>query len=226
MLRYPKKLFSRHVSLLEGGVVVALVLALLGLFQLGVRELHQVRLTSRARGAIPKVREETTRELRRLVTAIEGYKSSLGFYPPDHVISQNPPVIDAITNQLLYELLGTLHDTTNDMFCPDHFPAIRGNLVKQFFNVSSFKNCAEQPELVKRFMSASEIPATLGVSEKPAVGVMAFFPTWEGIDSEMTEEISLASWRYNSTAPVHNPGAYDLWIEIPVSGAKIVVGNW
>jgi len=74
----------------------------------GVRVWHQARLTSHARGAIPKVREETTRELRRLVSAIEGYKSSLGFYPPDHVISLNPPVIDAITNQLLYELLAEI----------------------------------------------------------------------------------------------------------------------
>ena len=221
-----KKLVSRDISLFSGAVVVLGVLAVLGLGWLGARELHEYLLKSRARQAIPKVREETTRELGLLVRAIEAYKSSLGCYPPDHVLSQNPPAVDVITNQLLYELLGTVHHPTNDTFAPDHFPAISGKLAKQFFNVSSFKNSADRPELVKRFLNGSEIPATLGVSEKPDVGVLAFVPNWEGIDSELYQEISLAPWRYNSTAPVHNPGKFDLWIEVPVAGTKIVTGNW
>ena len=39
----------------------------------------------------------------QLVTAIEDYKSRLGFYPPDHALSGNPFVIDVATNQLLYD---------------------------------------------------------------------------------------------------------------------------
>ena len=163
-------------------------LALFGLMEAGGWELHQVRLKSRVQRAIPKVREETSRELRVLTQAIEDYKARFGCYPPDHLLSQNPPVVDSITNQLLYELFGTVHNTRNDTFMPTiRFPGISAKLVKEFFNVSAFKNTAEQPEMVRQFIKSGEISSTLGVSEKPDVGVLAFFPNWEGMDSDLLQ---------------------------------------
>jgi hypothetical protein len=221
-----RTLLRQDVSLRSGALVIAGLLAVAGLGSLAVREARQAQVRSRVRQAMPKVREETARELQTLMRAIEAYKSSLGCYPPDHVISRNPPRVDVVTNALLYELLGTVHDRTNEVFYLEHLPAIRGRLVRRFFDVDSFKNCAERPELVKPFIRMSEIRSTLGVSSKPDVALLAFFPAWEGIEPELTQEIGLASWRYNATAPVHNPGSYDLWIEVPVSGTKVVVGNW
>src|ERR1041384_3234674 len=60
--------------------------------------------------AIPKVYQDLHAQRERFVQGIELYKRKFGTYPPDHVISRQPLVVDAITNQLLYELLGTLHD--------------------------------------------------------------------------------------------------------------------
>ena len=227
MLPALQRLLGGKVSIRACLLLGVAILVMFGLVEAGAWELHQVRLRSRVHQAIPKVREETTRELRLLTRAIDEYRARLGCYPPDHQLNQTPVVVDSITNQLLYELVGTVYDRTNDTFWPvDHVPAISGKLLKEFFNVSCLKNSAAQAEGVKQFIRATDIPGMLGVSEKPPVGVLAFFPNWEGIDAELLEEFPLAGWQYNCSVPVHNPKSYDLWIEIQVPGSKIVMGNW
>lgn len=227
MFPYLKNLLGGRVTFRTCLVLGVLLLGLFGLMEAGAYELHQVRLKVRVRHAIPRVREETRRELEVLTRAIAEYKTRLGTYPPDHLVSDHPVVVDSVTNPLLYELSGTVYDSTNDAFWPlGHFPGISRKLVKKFFNESTFKNSAAKAELITQFIHSTDIPGTLGVSEKPDVGVLAFFPNWQGIDPELIGEFSLAPWRYNCSAPVHNPQSYDLWIEVPVSGIKIVVGNW
>lgn len=227
MSPYLKTLLGGPVTVRSCLGLTVVLLGLFGLMEAGAYELRQVRLKVRVRHALPKVREETRRELRVLTRAIDEYKARLGAYPPDHLLSEDPIVVDAITNPLLYELYGTVYDSTNDAFCPlGHFPEINRKLVKKFFNESAFKNSGPKPELVNQFIHSSDIPGTLGVSEKPDVGVLAFFPNWPGIDPEVLEEFPLTPWQYNCSAPAHNPQSYDLWIEVPVSDGKIVVGNW
>jgi hypothetical protein len=205
------------------GLAVVLVL---GLGQVGIWEMHRVQFRNRLRQAVPRVRAESTRQLQMLTRAIENYKSTLGMYPPDHLLDSNPTVVDSITNQLLYELLGTVYDQTNDAFTPIGFPRISAKLAKQFFNVTTFKNTSVHQELVKQFIRSSDILATMGVSQKPDVGVLAFSPNWEGIDPELLQEFPLVPWQYNCTAPVHNRGSYDLWVEFSILGSKIVIANW
>src|SRR6185369_10621605 len=74
------------------------------------------RLRSHLRAAIPKVCDDLCRQRQSLLDAIDAYKAKLGFYPPDHIISREPLIVDAVTNQLLYELLGTFHDPATDTF--------------------------------------------------------------------------------------------------------------
>lgn len=227
MLSYLKQLGRGEVSLRTGALLGLALLGLFGLVEAGGWELHQVRHQSRLHHALPRLRAETARQLRVLAQAIDEYKTKLGCYPPDHLLSVNPPVVDSVTNQLLYELLGTVYDRTNELFAPKgHFPSIRANLVKRFFNVDSFRNSGPSATRVTQFLQSSDIQSTLGVSEKPEVGVLAFFPQWEGMEPELMQEFGLAPWHYNCSAPVHNPKAYDLWIEIPVSDTTLVMGNW
>lgn len=227
MFPYLKKLGALQVSLRTGALLGLGLLGLFGLMEAGAWELRHVRLRSRVQHVLPRLRQETARQLHLLASAIDDYKTKLGCYPPDHLLSQNPPLVDTVTNQLLYELFGTIYDSTNDTFSPKgHFPSIRGSLVKRFFNVDSFRNSGKLASQVTQFLQSGDIQSTLGVSQKPDVGVLAFFPEWEGIDPDLLQEFELAPWHYNSSAPVHNPKAYDLWIEIPVSGTRIVVGNW
>jgi hypothetical protein len=161
-----------------------------------------------------------------LLKAIGAYKTKLGFYPPDHVIDQQPLLVDAVTNPLLYELLGTWHDPAAETFTPARFPSVHRSLIKSFFNTDGFKNSAAKADEVQHFLDASAIEATVAVNSKPDVGLLGYYPSWEGIEPDIYSLVGLSSWRYNSSAPVHNPGSFDLWIEIETSQTNILIGNW
>ncbi len=92
MLPYFKRLLGGQVSIRACALLGVILLALFGLVEAGAWEFHHVRLKSHVRHAIPRVREETTRELRTLTQAIDNYKSRLGGYPPDHLVSQKPVI--------------------------------------------------------------------------------------------------------------------------------------
>jgi hypothetical protein len=36
----------------------------------------------------------------------------------------------------------------------------------------------------------------------------------------------IGTWCYNSTKPQHNPGGFDLWMEVEAPGTNLVIGNW
>jgi hypothetical protein len=184
------------------------------------------RQHNRLRAAIPRVYAEVYGQRQSITTAIESYKQALNFYPPDHVLQQKPLVVDAFTNTLLYELVGSLHDSTNHFFEPAGFPPISAQTVRKYFHIDRFANTVEQGAEIRHFLDASNIIATMAVNQKPDVALLAYFPSWEGIEPELLGEIELGSWHYNQSAPVHNPGRYDLWIEIHTPLTNIVIGNW
>jgi hypothetical protein len=33
-------------------------------------------------------------------------------------------------------------------------------------------------------------------------------------------------WRYNSSNPTNNPGSYDLWVQLSISGKTNLICNW
>ena len=38
--------------------------------------------------------------------------------------------------------------------------------------------------------------------------------------------LGINPWRYNSSNPTNNPGAYDLWIQLSISGKTNLICNW
>lgn len=213
----------RVVRVLLGVVVIVLLLAGAAVGREYVtRARHRIHL----RAAIPKVCEDLRHERQALVRAIEAYKSKLGAYPPDHVLSREPLQVDEVTNQLLYELLGTFHDPASDTFSPPLLPSVQRDMLKSFFNTDAIKNNAGKVEEVQHFLKPHEVEATFAVHNKPDVALLGYFPSWEGIEPDLFAQIELSSWRYNSSAPVHNPGAYDLWIEVKTVQTNILLGNW
>ncbi len=184
------------------------------------------RSDARLRLTIPRLCAEVCQQRQFIAGAIDAYRQALNFYPPDHVLQENPLVVDAYTNQLLYELVGTVHDSTNRYFMPAGFSPISAQMVKSYFNADSIANSVERPEQIRHFLDSSNIIATLAVHQKPDVALLAFFPSWEGIEPELMSQIELGSWRYNHSSPTHNPGGYDLWIEIHTDQTNIVIGNW
>ena len=184
------------------------------------------RQHTRLQTAIPRLCAEICDQRQSICQAIEHYRELLQFYPPDHVLQENPLRIDTVTNQLLYELVGCAYDPEERVFIPASLAPISAAMIKTYFRADRFLNSVDHPAQARRFLDRSNIVATMAVHQKPDVALLAFFPGWEGIEPELMSQIELGSWQYNRSAPVHNPGKYDLWIEIHTELTNIVIGNW
>jgi hypothetical protein len=218
---------KRGLTPIQGLSVVVILAVAAGLAWVGRDLWARARTQQHLRAAIPRLCEELSQQRGVLVSSIEAYKVELGFYPPDHLLGRTPLRVDAVTNQLMYELLGTLHDSAKDTFTPPHSPVIRRALIKQLFGAEGFKNSAEKPELVRHFLDGTKLAASTAIHEKPEeVGLASYWPNWEGIEPDLYAQISPGTWCYNSSAPAHHPGSYDLWIEVKTPLTNIVIGNW
>jgi hypothetical protein len=208
-------------------LVVALALALLaGVFYVGQRLIAQFLLQAHLRLELARIYQHAGEQRQRLEAAISAYKQTFGCYPPDHLISQNPPVVEPVTNQLYYELLGTVYDQATLKFTPlqssVHLPT---TLIHQYFNIERFRNSAESNMLVRQFLSTPE--PLIEAHERPEmIGLLCFAPNWSGINWDAIREMRIGTWCYNSTKPEHNPGGYDLWMEVQAPGTNLVIGNW
>jgi len=219
------QLLKRRLSFTDS----LLVLVVLAVVSAAGYELCRVTfrliLTVQARAAIPRVCDEIRSQRRQLVGAIEAYKAGMGFYPPDHVLSRNPLRIDAVTNQLLYELLGTVYDPTNETFSAKGFERVGKGMIKEMFNTDGFKNSASSDDSVKHFLVADFVPSR-EVHDDPDVNVLSFSSALEGIDGDVAGEFEFSSWHYVSSTPTNNPGRFDLWIEVKAADRAIIIGNW
>jgi hypothetical protein len=219
--------FNRKLTPKAGVLVVVSLVAAIGLGILAYPVYARARSMSHLRSSIPTLCQEVGRQRQILMAAIEGYKRALNSYPPDHLLSQAPPAVDAATNQLLYELLGTLYNSTNDTFYPSGFPQIRGIDAKRFFNTPRFKNSGEDTGTIGHFLKASDMGATIAITERPdTVALLSFWPAWQGVEPDLYQQIDIGTWCYNSSAPAHNPGGYDLWIQIRTPLTNIIIANW
>jgi hypothetical protein len=160
-----------------------------------------------------------------LVKAIEAYKAHFGVYPPDHVVSRQPLVVDAVTNTLLYELAGVVYDSTNKWFFVGRLEAADAKYVREFFQIDGFRNCAEQADQVTHFLPAENLPVKQ-FHDDPDVFGLSFAVPFEGLQPEVVWRIYPGSWRYVSSAPTNNPGRFDLWIEVGVGDRRVTIGNW
>jgi prepilin-type N-terminal cleavage/methylation domain-containing protein len=180
--------------------------------------------------------KNATAEMEKLETAVENYKSAYGFYPPDN--PGNP-----LVNQLYFELLGTT--VTNASGTPSYQslddpslpPLSQGNLNTAFVGpptVNGFMNCTkpgsgEDAPVARNFLSGltsnqktvftnNNVPIKLIIT---AVGGpdMTYHPLGLGA-------IGINPWRYNSSNPTNNPGAYDLWVQLSIRGRTNLICNW
>jgi len=213
---------------LKGGLLVLVCLgAVIGLGLFGYPLYARARSMAHLRSSIPMLCSEAARQRQVLVAAIENYKRTLKTYPPDHLVSQSPPIVDATTNQLLYELLGMVCDSTGGDFYSSDFASIRRVDARRYFNASGFKNSGEDVAKIGHFLKKSELGATIAIKERPdTVALLSFWPSWQGVQPDLYQQIDIGTWCYNSSAPVHHPGAYDLWIEIKTPLTNIVIANW
>ncbi len=170
-------------------------------------------------------------QLQELITAIDAYKARFGHYPPDNVVGRSATFtnVNAVTNQLFYELTGTVvDDRTSSFRTPDHQETVTVETVRRFFNTDGFVNSGATRADARNFLEKLRSDRYAEVSTKPDVEVLVVPIAWPMArnDHPVPSVKGLNPWRYISSSPTNNPGSYDLWAEF-VEGKKIkVISNW
>jgi type II secretory pathway pseudopilin PulG len=152
-------------------------------------------------------------ELKEVETAIEKYKSKLGFYPPDSPNPAFPP--------LYYELIGVYEDsaTPGTFRSGDDREVIATTTIATFFGVQAFANTAPTKAEVRSFLQDLAVSKMFQVSTSPDIELLR--PT-VGIWTNG----GAPRWSYNSRNPVHNPKTYDLWVDIVIGRETNRIANW
>ena len=171
----------------------------------------------------------TQAELALLETAIERYKAAYGFYPPDSPNNGNYPLV----NQLYYELEGTTFNSATASYTTlDSSAQISTNNVGVAFKVGGFINCtksasAEDSVAARNFLPDLK-PNQYAIVTNNNVGVTVLVGSVGGPDLNYKPfgVSGLNSWRYNSSNPTNNPGAYDLYIQLVIAGKTNLICNW
>jgi type II secretory pathway pseudopilin PulG len=165
----------------------------------------------------------TQTELAQLETALDRYHAAYGFYPPDNPSGNGP-----LTNQLYFELLGTTN-TGTWYFTLDGTASNSVAAMNATFGVSGFMNCSKpgagEDALVARNFLPDLAPQRYG---EISTGVKVLLGSVGGPDATYRPmgQPGLNPWRYNSSNPTNNPGAYDLWIQLVIGGKTNLVCNW
>ncbi len=206
---------ERAFTLIELLVVIAIIAILAALiFPAGA---------ALKRGATIK---KVQTELQQVETAINSYKAKYGHFPPDG--SFGP-----IVNPLYFELLGTTNNQNSGEFVTtDGGARIRFADMQTTFGVGGFVNCTkgggDEGTPAVKFLSELK-PGQYGeiASGGSSVRLLACSVSWpDNLVYQPTSTKTLNPWRYNSSSPVNNSGAYDLWVDILIGGKTNRISNW
>lgn len=174
-------------------------------------------------------------QLKGIETAIEGYKTKLGFYPPNN--TNNVAV-----NQLYFELMGTTNNGIGKV--PDTWVTMDGSAqisttgnpnINTLFSVAGFANTSTRSHSDDTGAAAQSFlnnltPNQVGLYDlnNPNIKLLVCTIQWppEKTPAPITTNPSLNPWRYNSSHPTNNAGSYDLWIDLIIKGKTNRVSNW
>lgn len=189
---------------------------------------------------------QTTALLNNVVTAIDSYQADRGSYPPDAIFRNG--VVNTATNQLFYELTGTVYTPRRTYTSLSGSEEISRPQINRFFGRDGFQNVAQNETEVKGYLDvgASEVGE---ISLDPNVKVLTAPIPWplkqmEGsYQNVLGNNIQLESlrpykggdqrfrginpWQYRASGLNRfNQQSYDLWVDL-VIGTKIYrVNNW
>jgi len=169
-------------------------------------------------------------EMAQLETAIDRYKAAYGFYPPGNGNASYPAI-----NQLYYELTGTTNLPNGAIETLDGNSQITPGAVGTVFNVGGFMNCdstnasAENSPVARNFLPGLK-PNQIGAYTTNGVTADLIVSSidWPTAATAPTgAQAQNNPWRYNSSNPANNPGAYDLWLQIVIKpGQTNLICNW
>jgi prepilin-type N-terminal cleavage/methylation domain-containing protein len=172
-------------------------------------------------------------EMGQLETAIDSYHADYGFYPPD-----NPT--NVLINQLYYELTGTTNINTaaSPVYQPldGSSPAVPAFDVATAFGAAGFVNCAksgaEDTVPARDFLPElrpNQVYRTFTNSTTGTQGIAMLVTSVGGPDT-LYQPLGLSGlnpWRYKSSGTLtNNPGEYELYVQLVISGKSNLVCNW
>lgn len=192
-------------TLIELLVVIAIMGIIAGLL---------VNLAGKASNSKKKARVST--ELQQLKTVIDAFQQGKGFYPPSNGNTNN-----VSTNQLYYELTGTIYKPNEKEYQTVNGELITVKTIQDFFNAGGLVNSGGD---AKNFFTGLKSSQYGELSADPSVKILVV-PV-EGPNDIDVNGRKLNPWRYNSSTPTNNPGSYDLWAEILIGGKTVIIGNW
>jgi prepilin-type N-terminal cleavage/methylation domain-containing protein len=186
-------------------------------------------------GAISKRKQITVAQtqLKAIEAAIDGYKTKLGYYPPD-----NPN--NVVTNQLYFELLGTTNDGVGGK-APQTYVTLDGSaqistvnppILNNVFGVMGFANSSTRSHSDDSGSAASSFINNLRANEigtlDPAgpIKILVCSVQWPPDKTGPIFGTSLNPFCYNSSHPTNNASSYDLWVDIVFKGRTNRVCNW
>lgn len=190
---------SRAFTLIELLIVIAIIAVLAGLIFSAMPGIKAKQATSVAKS-----------ELTQISTAIESYKARYGSYPPDS------PTNVAPANPLYYELEGMI-------LSDGSYKSLDGS-----YQIAT--NIVLDNLMIPGLVNASTTAAA--TDDRPAIETFLKevkpdqITTTNGVRLLTCSVDETAVWRYNSSNPTNNPGAYDLWVDLVFGGKTNRISNW
>ena len=167
-------------------------------------------------------------EMAQLELALERYKAAYGVYPPSGT--------NFLVTPLVFELEGVTNDLKNLQYVTlDGQWSVASARVQSDFAVAGFLNCDKGggedyvpakvflPDLRANQIGTFTNPSGSG---NPAVPVLKTSVGGPDLNYQPLGGQNLNPWRYNSVNPTNNPGSYDLWIQLKISGKTNLIDNW
>jgi prepilin-type N-terminal cleavage/methylation domain-containing protein len=213
--------YSRAFTLIEMLVVIAIIGILASLLLVITPGISKTKKLKVART-----------ELAQVETAIETYKSKLGFYPPDNPKSIFSPN-GFITNQLYFELLGTVA-TNGSYITRDGSAQISPSDMLALFGVNGFANSSGTAKSTDESVAATSFiknlrPNQIGsLNGQTNILLVCSIPWSDDLNNQLltSPTTGLNPWRYNSSHPTNNPNSFDLWVDIIINGKTNRISNW
>ena len=169
-------------------------------------------------------------ELEFLQTALENYKAKYGFYPPGNQRAASSGYVPAMFSQLYYELAGT-SIVGNNFVTLDGSASIATNSVNTAYGVVGFVNCTkgsgEDDTKAKNFLTGIRQQELNNVTNNFIFPTTILITSVGGPDDNYKplNGSGLNPFRYLYPG-VNNPGSYDLWVQLVISGKTNLVCNW
>ena len=163
-------------------------------------------------------------ELKQLALAIDSYKAKNGYYPP------GPGGAHLMANALYFELSGANLTGAGNFVTLDGAGQIPQASMQATFGQGGVLNCTkgggdDNGEPAVPYLK--DLKPKQYAELAPGLRILTCTIDWPTQNGELIPGLPLINpWRYVVTGAVNNPGGYDLWVDIILSGKTNRISNW